>query len=153
MATRKHSSTRKNFDDFVRGYVTAALWSSNDNADESGGEPLDTNYSEDDIAPSSYKAMKRDCAKFWKANKRALEMFAKHRRHQAHEGSAYAHVGHDFWLSANGHGTGFWDRDAWEKDDQAAFDKIGKLLHEASRKFASDMYVGDDGKIYVSPER
>ena len=153
MGRHRNSHPTPKMNNFCRSYAETALWSSHDNADESGGEPLDKNYGEHDIALSSYKAMKRDCAKFWKANKRALEMFAKHRRHQAHEGSAYAHAGHDFWLSANGHGTGFWDRDAWEKEDQASFDKIGKQLHEASRKFASDMYVGDDGQIYVSPER
>ena len=41
-------------DEFLDAYVTAALWSTNDNADDSGGEPLDLNYDASDIAPEGY---------------------------------------------------------------------------------------------------
>lgn len=146
-------SRSKEFQDFCKGYIDAALWSSTDNSDESGGEPLDANYSADDIAASSLRAMKNDCAKFFRKNRKALKLYTKHLQHQAHEGSAYAHAGHDFWLTANGHGAGFWDRRAWDLEDQAAFRKIGDHLSKASRKFASDLEVGDDGQIHVMPER
>src|SRR5208282_4942052 len=33
-----------NIDKFTQAYIVAALWSSNDNSDPSGGEPLDSNY-------------------------------------------------------------------------------------------------------------
>ena len=36
-------------DEFTRGYIDAALWSSTDNSDEGGGQPLDSNYSVNDI--------------------------------------------------------------------------------------------------------
>lgn len=143
---RKHSDTRKHFDDFVRGYVTAALWSSNDESDESGGEPMDSNYSVEDIAPSSMKAMKRDCAKFFKKYKKSLSYYAKHKEYDPGQGSPWDYAGHDFWLSANGHGAGFFDRFEINK-------QVRDGLQEAARKFHSDLYVGDDGKIHVSPER
>lgn len=147
MPKRKHSHTRKHFDDFVDGYVTAALWSSNDESDESGGEPLDSNYSRSDIAPSSMKAMKRDCAKFFKQNRSDLDEYAEHKEYDPSQGSVWDYAGHDFWLSANGHGAGFFDRFEVPKDLR------DRLQDAARRKFHSDLFVGDDGKIHVSPER
>ena len=50
-------------------------------------------------------------------------------------------VGHDFWLTRNGHGAGFWDGD-YEKE-------IGIKLTELSQQFGEcHAYVGDDNKIY-----
>ena len=130
------------FKDLVKGYVAAALWSSNDESTPSGGEPLDKNYDRSDIATDSLKKMKRDCAKFMKANKSDIAEFIATSPRGSHEDGGWALVGHCFWLNRNGHGTGFWDRDAGD---------VGERLSEASRKFGeSDLYVGDDGKIYVS---
>ena len=138
--------SKRDFHDFCKGYIDAALWSSTDESDESGGEPLDKNYSADDIASSSLRAMKNDCAKFFRKNRRDLNLYAEQVEYQRHEGSPMSYAGHDFWLTANGHGAGFWDREGIDK-------ALGDRLSKASRKFASDMYVGDDGQIYVSPER
>ena len=117
-------------DSFVDAYIECALWSSNDNSDDSGGEPLDKNYSEDDIAPESLKAMRADCDAFYKANSADLSRMANDTQ-----------AGHDFWLTRNGHGTGFWDRGLGE---------LGERLTKASKTFRGvDLYVGDDGKIHV----
>ena len=49
-------------------------------------------------------------------------------------------AGHDFWLTRNGHGAGFWDRGLGE---------VGDRLSNACKAFGSyDLYIGDDGKIY-----
>lgn len=49
--------------------------------------------------------------------------------------------GHDFLLTRNRHGAGYWDRGLGE---------IGRKLTEAAHTFGScDLYVGDDGEIYV----
>ena len=45
--------TREQLDDFTRAYIEAALWSSNDDATPSGGEPLDGNYGIEDIDPDT----------------------------------------------------------------------------------------------------
>lgn len=142
---RKHSTTRKNFDDFVDGYVGAALWSETDNSDDSGGEPLDKNYGPEDIAKSSMKSIKRDCAAFFKKNKADLAKFVAETPRGSSDGGPWSLAGYCFWLNRNGHGTGFWDRDVGD---------VGDRLSEASHKAGnSDIYVGDDGKLYVSPER
>lgn len=55
-----------------------------------------------------------------------------------------ARAGHDFWLTRNGHGVGFLDRDELSEADQ-------KRLTEASKEFGECyLYVGDDGKLYIS---
>jgi len=51
-------------------------------------------------------------------------------------------VGHDLWLTRNGHGTGFWDRSLGDVGDRltSAAEKLGE----------SYLYVGDDGKLYFA---
>ena len=52
-------------------------------------------------------------------------------------------VGHDFWLTRNHHGSGFWDRD--EKYPPG----IADYLYNISKQFGQvDLYIGDDGFIY-----
>ena len=40
-----------NLEQFLESYLTTALWSSNDESRPDGGDPLDSNYSIEDIAP------------------------------------------------------------------------------------------------------
>lgn len=51
------------------------------------------------------------------------------------------YAGHDFWLTRNGHGCGFWDGD-WEEPAAT------KLTELAKQFGAMEVYLGDDGKIY-----
>src|SRR4051812_3588308 len=83
-----------NLDAFSLAYVEAALWSSTDNATEQGGEPLDANYTIDDIHPDTLNQMVADCESFQAFG----PMFPDHVR-----------AGYDFWLTRNRHGAGYWD--------------------------------------------
>ena len=47
-------------DEFLDAYVTAALWSSNDESDDFGGEPLDGTMTRATSPPSAAK-MRSDC--------------------------------------------------------------------------------------------
>ncbi len=118
-------------DTFTRAYIECALWSSNDESDpETGGEPLDANYDEDDIADETLDSIIADCKAFQDDN--AVDLSA------VGPGSA----GHDFWLTRNGNGAGFWDR---------GLGKLGDRLSAACKPYGScDLYVGDDGKIYIA---
>lgn len=50
-------------------------------------------------------------------------------------------VGHDFWLTRNHHGTGFWDRGLGE---------LGAKLSEIAQTFRElSPVVGDDGYTYI----
>jgi len=57
---------------------------------------------------------------------------------------------HDFWLTRNHHGAGFWDRKL--EDERGAF--AMQLLTEASHRFGEiDLYIGDDRQLHFSNER
>jgi hypothetical protein len=103
-------------DAFTSAYYEAALWSSNDD----DGVPLDSaKYSDAELAEETIARFKADCAKFQTDNAALLE--------QASEHQSTGHQGHDFWLTRNGHGAGFWDGD-YPKE-------LGDALTEASEKF------------------
>lgn len=124
-------------DEFTMAYLEAALWSTNDESDDNGGEPMDKNYDFDDIAPEALEKVKADCAKFQADNADWIN-----RKHCLNYSTTpEARAGHDFWLTRNGHGAGFWDGD-WSKESEA-------VLTVASKKFGEvNPYVGDDGKLY-----
>lgn len=127
------TNTSTVLDDMLNAYVECALWSTTDQSTESGGYPLDQNYGADDIAPESLASMREDCVEFAKINRERLN----------ESGLTAEQAGHDFWLTRNHHGTGFWDRGLpnW----------LGKLLSESAHAYgSSDLYVGDDGKLYVA---
>lgn len=123
-------------DDFALAYVTCALWSSSDNADDSGGSPLDSNYSVQDIAPETMAKMLADCSAF--ENQTAGIRTAMELAGLAWDASQ---AGHDFWLTRNHHGAGFWDRGLGEYGNQ-----LTKVAHNFG---GCDLSVGDDKKIYA----
>lgn len=123
---------------FCRAYLTCAFWSSNDESTPQGGEPFDSNYDISDIAPEAIAKTVADCAKFEAENAADIAL--------AELDSDRA--GHCFWLNRNGHGSGFWDE--YSRDDSpeyAACQRLSDASHEAG---SCDMYLGDDGKIYLS---
>jgi hypothetical protein len=129
---------------FFRAYVGTALWSTDDESDESGGEPLDRNYDIDDLAPTARESMLRDCATFYTANSEHIHCDDAPLSRDF-EGSIAAReaamAGHDFWLTRCGHGAGFWDGD-WPEP-------AASILDKAARQFGNvDLYVGDDGRIH-----
>ena len=114
-------------DKFTTAYIEASLWSSADNSDK-GGRPLDDNYSVKDIAPETLESIVQDCKAFQES-------------HADDIGGDLEQAGHDFALTRNRHGAGFWDGD-WDDD-------VGARLTEASHGFGCiDLYIGDDGFIY-----
>lgn len=113
---------------FIRGHISCALWSSTDNSRDDGGDPLDQNYDYCDLAPECVATMVKDCEDFQEANAADLE------------GLDASDCGHDFWLTRNGHGAGFWDR---------ALGALGDRLSAACEPYGSAyLYVGDDGRIH-----
>lgn len=122
-------------DHFTLAYIEAGLWSSQDNDDE----PLDSRFSVDDISSDTLMQMVKDCAEFQAACSHFFEMrFYKGRNPS---GSVTEYAGHDFWLTRNGHGAGFWDGD-WKSEAESLLDRTSKQFGEYS------LYVGDDGQIH-----
>ena len=93
---------------------------------------MDANYGIDDIAPEALKTMKSDCDRF---QEEAGELLDEH--------TDPTMGAHDFWLTRNGHGAGFWDGD-WPENGDALDSMVGP-----GTEFPEvDLYVGDDGLIY-----
>lgn len=133
----------ESLDTFTRAYVQTALWSSNDESDpETGGEPLDRNHGWEDIAPATQAGMVLDCAKFQEDNAANLESaIATGAVKCGPDFDEWGRAGHDFWLTREHHGAGFWDGD-WPKP-------YGDKLTVAAQAFGEHgLYLGDDGLIY-----
>jgi hypothetical protein len=130
-------------DDFLRGYIEAAIWTGTDESDETGGWPLDERFGFSDVALESMEKALAECRAFQEENAADLYVFREFypRSPDGHSSDAFA--GHNFWLTRNGHGVGFWDR-GLPKD-------VGERLTKASRKAGERyIYIGDDEQLYIS---
>lgn len=56
-------------------------------------------------------------------------------------------AGHDFWLTRNGHGTGFWDRPEVYGDELSEY--LTSLCGWGNTFDEKCPYVGDDNLIYI----
>lgn len=124
-------------DAFTFSYIATALWSSTGDDDE----PLNLQYDAEDLHPLALERMAQDCNHFREENAEliaaALAAPPRNQRILTKES-----IAHDFWLTRNHHGAGFWDGD-YPQD-------LGDKLTEAAHKFPEcDLYVGDDGKICI----
>jgi hypothetical protein len=122
-------------DQFTQAYIECALWSSTNDA----GEPLDGLGL--DLAPETQLQLEADCQGFQSSN---AELLAKW---YAECGESEDRAGHDFWLTRNRHGAGYWDR--WNGGTPQG--KIGALLTDAAHAYGEcDLYVGDNNNVYAS---
>lgn len=123
---------RVDLDLMFAAYVECAVWAGSDWSSDSDGNPTPleaTGYSADDVAEETAVAMRADVEAFAAANAGDLA------------GMDSGQAGHDFFLTRNHHGAGFWDRGLGE---------IGDRLTAAAHAYGeSDLFVGDDGQLYV----
>ena len=108
-------------DDFEEAYFEAALWST---VDADTGRPLDDCYDVDDLReamPEWFEEQLRDIEDFRESNEELLD-----------QAGDDAQNGHDFWLTRERHGTGFWDR---------GYGRVGDELTKAAQVYGS---AGDD---------
>ena len=87
-------------DEFTRGYLEAMAFT--------GCPPEDFDLL--DLELDVLEGVREDCEDFVNANAAHLETYTEF-------GYTLGQAGHDFWLTRNGHGAGFWDRDARERFD------------------------------------
>lgn len=127
----------RELDEFTRAYIDCALWSShvgpyyaeeNDCAEDTSLESA--GFSADDLAPCTLDTIIEECAVFQARNVATLERAGDDEQN-----------GHDYWLTRNRHGAGFWDRGY----PQSIADTLTKAAHADGSR---DLYVGDDGLIY-----
>lgn len=133
--------TPDDLDDFTRHYLIAALWSSRGDTTEY----LDEGYDLDDIHPDALQEAFEQCREFQTSAAPELLQayeFYNETGMSAHPdaGSPQACAGHDFWLTRQHHGVGFWARGMGPLGDT-----LTKLVHSFPEVH---LYVGDDGKIH-----
>jgi hypothetical protein len=112
-------------DKVYNAYVECALWSSVDD-NEKAMDSLDY-----PLAKSAQIIMRRDCIDFVESNRSLL----------IDSDLTADQIGHDFWLTRNHHGAGFWDRGLGE---------IGKLLTEACHRLPEQNLYVDRKRIYLT---
>ncbi len=111
----------------TKHYLITALWSSTEHDD--AGTPLHENYDIGDLSIEALDKAENDCEKFLSLAGDTLDDLDLER------------AAHDFWLTRNRHGAGFWDGD-YEKE-------LGRKLTALAHSFGEiDLYVGDDSRLY-----
>jgi len=148
----------------LKGYVEAALWTEEESLrDQQGGDSVyddddDTDddteldklirltsqlnskgimsFSREDIEPDSLIDAYMGIKKF-------IQLCGEDLIHRAINEFGAEQLGHDFWLTRNGHGAGFFDR-GYDSGDE-------DILMKASRDMGSvDLYINDNNQLSFS---
>lgn len=127
---------------FVRAYLETILWAETyDHCGECAefeSTPLDREFTVEDFAPEAIMRATADCERFREENADTLKNLDV-----SQTDAFWGMVAHDFWLTRNRHGAGFWDGDYPEPH--------ASTLTDSARSFGElTAYVGDDRKIYLS---
>jgi hypothetical protein len=118
--------------EFYIGYVDAALWSSSD-CHPVTGEILESLEGFEPSIEFKQKAFS-DCHAFWHTHFGLLQTLC------IDYNTYWAQHGHDLWLTRNGHGAGYWDRN---------YGMVGERLTEAATALGEmSLYLGDDLLVY-----
>jgi hypothetical protein len=124
------TTTTPKLDAFTRAYLICALWT--DDPEPGSGEWNEHgDYTIANLASEALEQAIEDCAAFRERMAAQLE-----------QAGDDAQNGHDFWLTRNGHGAGFWDR--------GYPDAIGDALTAAAQTFGeASVILGDSGRLYI----
>lgn len=132
--------TTREFQQFLRGYIAALLWSSNDACPITGDmRDLD----EYELSTAGADKCRADCLAFFTANRADIDAAAGayDLSHTDGADTGYDFAGHDFALTRNHHGAGFWDGDLPE-------DLGNRLTAAAHAAGEVNPYIGDDGEVH-----
>ena len=111
--------------DMVTGYLECAIWA--DLHDAEGNSIDDKGVA--DCTAIFIQSATNDCENFKELAKDLIPSYL--------ETFDESQMGHDFWLTRNGHGAGFWDRGLGE---------LGKKLTNIAKTFGScDLYIYNAG--------
>lgn len=122
-------------------YYGAAMWST-PRTDEDGNDlaSFQDEYDEEDLSDDLKVSMKDDLAEFMISNRDLVNEYLASEEVGIDRTARLTQLGHDFWLTRNGHGAGFWDR---------GLGALGQRMTEAAKSAGPvDLYVGADGKVY-----
>lgn len=120
-------------DDFTRHYIIAGLWSCP--ISETNDSGIDSEYGIEDLTVPALLRCIHDCKNFQESNGRVLAC--------AYNCIGYTEeqAGHDFWLTRNRHGAGFWDRGLRLN--------LGRLLTDMAHPYGDIRFYVQDGKVGI----
>jgi hypothetical protein len=126
-------------DDVVEGYLDCQLWAGLDlDRDDNGNHPpLDENYDREDISPDYVEKVREELLGVVTDHPLAVRMYLSQRKIDPSEGSASTYFGHDFYLTREGHGAGFWDRGLGD---------LGEYLTKIAKAYGSAEMLFDNGE-------
>jgi hypothetical protein len=108
-------------DEMIRGYIDAMYFTDVDEISE-----------DDELDSDTELDIDADCRSFYRRVRYYLPLCP---------GQSARTLGHDFWLTRNGHGAGFWDG-GWPE-------AYGKMFTEIAKGYGEiNSYKGDDGHIF-----
>lgn len=111
-------------DSFTQSYIESLLWSS---------DPLDGTWDDASPSPELIERAYHECKVF----RYRAQPYLDAEPSQPNDDMA----GHDFALTRNHHGAGFWDGD-WPR--------YGGLLTKIADSFGEvEVYLGDDGQLHT----
>lgn len=118
--------------EMLDAYIKCALWSSYDTLTDDDGDEYQESLDYYELAEGVRDELAKDLLAFVTDPAVSRDL----------EGLSDSQIGHDFWLTRNGHGAGFWDRGLGQRGDR---------LTKATKPYGEvNLYVGDDGLVYVS---
>jgi hypothetical protein len=132
----------------LKGYVEAMLWANavcdiegcedraaGSDCEHSNG--AEKKFSLSDFSDADQTSMRDDVEDFVLGNLADFRKYLEEREYDPSQGTVADYFGHDFALTRNGHGAGFWDR---------GLGRLGDRLSEASKVYgSSDIYISSDG--------
>lgn len=117
-------------DDFTEGYLVCLLWQA---TDFDGDQLVEDHHDLTVLSDEFVLAAKEQCVEFQKDNAGLLEQYYD-------AGRSEADAGHDFVLTRNRHGAGFWDR---------GLGGLGDALSQNCHPYGNvDVYLDDSGEFH-----
>jgi hypothetical protein len=145
-------------DAIVAGYLECQLWAGldyghtgcDDNAEcrnsaDPEPHPYDDNYSVENISPEYVAKVREELSDVVTAHPLAVRMYLAHRSTRERVAAGFNRVdavitseyfGHDFYLTREHHGVGFWDRGLGE---------LGEYLTKIAKSYGSAETLWDNG--------
>ena len=138
-------ATKAQIETITKHYLIALLWTMpGDDACENPGDSIalcDLPPETIEAAQLEVRAFIKECGVLFEM---AMQCYDDGYGQHPDAGSAEAAFGHDFALTRNGHGAGFWDR-----DNEGLSRVLGEALTRVCEGFLErNLYMGDDGKAY-----
>ena len=123
----EYEKKSKNIQKIIDSYLECALWTNEEELKEQDSDTdLNINNFEEDSLIKTYL----DIKKFLKIVGFAIDDIDE------------SDIGHDLWLTRNGHGSGFWDR-GYDND-------ISDILTNAAKSLGSAyLFLNEQGKINI----